>query len=91
MGLVHAPFALLPTSFPEGHWKQACEVAPIFNELVDRVSQDGEFLQETLSRLCLSSSPNLMGLYIPNICVCDALNIQCSLLGFQLTCSHYIC
>ncbi|XP_031103688.1 glutathione synthetase, chloroplastic [Ipomoea triloba] len=50
VGLVHAPFALLPTSFPEGHWKQACEVAPIFNELVDRVSQDGEFLQETLSR-----------------------------------------
>nr|GMD42125.1 glutathione synthetase, chloroplastic [Ipomoea batatas] len=50
VGLVHAPFALLPTSFPDGHWKQACEVAPIFNELVDRVSQDGEFLQETLSR-----------------------------------------
>nr|GMD48207.1 glutathione synthetase, chloroplastic [Ipomoea batatas] len=50
VGLVHAPFALLPTSFPESHWKQACEVAPIFNELVDRVSQDGEFLQETLSR-----------------------------------------
>ncbi|CAH9087155.1 unnamed protein product [Cuscuta europaea] len=48
--LVQAPFSLLPTSFPESHWKQACEVAPIFNELVDRVSQDGEFLQESLSR-----------------------------------------
>ncbi|KAM3219026.1 glutathione synthetase, chloroplastic [Capsicum chacoense] len=50
VGMVHAPVALLPMSFPESHWKQACEVAPIFNELVDRVSQDGEFLQESLSR-----------------------------------------
>ncbi|CAI9102306.1 OLC1v1000553C2 [Oldenlandia corymbosa var. corymbosa] len=48
--MVHAPFALLPMSFPETHWKQACEVAPIFNELVDRVSLDGEFLQKSLSR-----------------------------------------
>ncbi|TMX00238.1 hypothetical protein EJD97_001155 [Solanum chilense] len=47
---VHAPVALIPMSFPEIHWKQACEVAPIFNELVDRVSQDGEFLQQSLSR-----------------------------------------
>lgn len=48
--MVHAPVALLPMSFPESHWNQACEVAPIFNELVDRVSQDGEFLQQSLSR-----------------------------------------
>ncbi|KAI4301841.1 hypothetical protein L6164_035081 [Bauhinia variegata] len=50
VGLVHAPFALLPTFFPESHWKQACELAPIFNELVDRVSLDGKFLQDSLSR-----------------------------------------
>ncbi|XP_054812564.1 glutathione synthetase, chloroplastic-like [Prosopis cineraria] len=50
VGLVHAPFALLPTSFPESHWRQACDLAPIFNELVDRVSLDGNFLQDTLSR-----------------------------------------
>lgn len=50
VGLVHAPIALLPYSFPESHWKQACELAPIFNELVDRVSLDGKFLQDTLSR-----------------------------------------
>ncbi|XP_070037109.1 glutathione synthetase, chloroplastic [Nicotiana tomentosiformis] len=50
VGMVHAPVALLPMSFPESQWKQACEVAPIFNELVDRVSQDGEFLQQSLSR-----------------------------------------
>nr|UKF18833.1 glutathione synthetase [Nicotiana benthamiana] len=50
VGMVHAPVALLPMSFPESQWSQACEVAPIFNELVDRVSQDGEFLQQSLSR-----------------------------------------
>ncbi|CAN0914334.1 Glutathione synthetase, chloroplastic [Linum grandiflorum] len=48
--MVHAPIALLPTAFPESQWKLACEVAPIFNELVDRVSLDGKFLQESLSR-----------------------------------------
>ncbi|KAF7137306.1 hypothetical protein RHSIM_Rhsim07G0179200 [Rhododendron simsii] len=51
VGLVHAPIALLPLSFPESHWKQACEVSPIFNELIDRVSLDGEFLQDSLSRV----------------------------------------
>ncbi|MED6169260.1 Glutathione synthetase [Stylosanthes scabra] len=50
VGLVHAPFALLPNPFPESHWKQACQLAPLFNELVDRVSLDGKFLQESLSR-----------------------------------------
>jgi glutathione synthase len=50
VGLVHAPFALLPISFPENQWRQACDVAPIFNELIDRVSLDGKFLQDSLSR-----------------------------------------
>ncbi|CAL5330299.1 unnamed protein product [Camellia sinensis] len=50
VGMVHAPFALLPMSFPERQWRQACELAPIFNELVDRVSLDANFLQESLSR-----------------------------------------
>ncbi|XP_052878163.1 glutathione synthetase, chloroplastic [Gossypium arboreum] len=50
VGMVHAPIALLPTSFPESYWKQACELAPIFNELIDRVSLDGKFLQDSLAR-----------------------------------------
>ncbi|KAK7258821.1 hypothetical protein RIF29_24408 [Crotalaria pallida] len=48
--MVHAPFSLLPAQFPESYWKQAYELTPIFNELVDRVSLDGQFLQESLSR-----------------------------------------
>ncbi|WOL17747.1 glutathione synthetase, chloroplastic [Canna indica] len=50
VGLVHAPFALLPMPFPKSYWRQACELAPIFNELVDRVSLDADFLQNSLSR-----------------------------------------
>ncbi|XVF58885.1 hypothetical protein PTKIN_Ptkin07bG0101900 [Pterospermum kingtungense] len=50
VGMVHAPISLLPMPFPESHWKQACELAPIFNELSDRVSLDGKFLQDSLSR-----------------------------------------
>ena len=53
--MMHAPFSLLPVVFPENHWKLACEVAPIFNELVDRVSLDGNFLQESLSRYPVSN------------------------------------
>uniref|UniRef100_R7W1Q9 Glutathione synthetase n=1 Tax=Aegilops tauschii TaxID=37682 RepID=R7W1Q9_AEGTA len=40
VGLVHAPFSLLPTRFPASFWKQACELAPIFNELVDRMTRN---------------------------------------------------
>ncbi|CAK8544698.1 unnamed protein product [Lathyrus sativus] len=50
VGLVHLPFSLLPPPFPQTHWNQACELAPLFNELVDRVSLDANFLQKSLSR-----------------------------------------
>ncbi|KAL9253423.1 Glutathione synthetase, chloroplastic-like protein [Drosera capensis] len=50
VGMVHAPFSLLPMSFPASRWKQACELAPIFNELFDRISLDAKFLQDSLSR-----------------------------------------
>ena len=50
VGLVHAPISLLPSRLPESFWEQACELAPIFNDLVDRVSLDGDFLQDSLSK-----------------------------------------
>ncbi|XP_058077865.1 glutathione synthetase, chloroplastic isoform X2 [Magnolia sinica] len=62
VGLVHAPISLLPTPFPQSHWRQACELAPIFNELVDRVSLDGEFLQDSLSRNLLNHYGKNIGL-----------------------------
>ncbi|KAJ3681072.1 hypothetical protein LUZ60_015561 [Juncus effusus] len=50
VGLVHAPFSLLPIFLPSVYWNQACDLAPLFNELVDRVSLDADFLQNSLSR-----------------------------------------
>ncbi|GAB2292238.1 Glutathione synthetase [Dionaea muscipula] len=50
VGMVHAPFSLRLMPFPESHWNQACELAPTFNELIDRVSLDGKFFQDSLSR-----------------------------------------
>lgn len=67
VGLVHAPISLLPTLFPESCWKQACEVAPIFNELIDRVSLDAEFIQESLSRLTGSKISNCAN--ISRLCI----------------------
>jgi glutathione synthetase len=43
-----APMSLLPNAYPKEAYYQAQTVAPIFNELVDRVSRDAEFLQSTL-------------------------------------------
>lgn len=49
--MVHVPLALLPTPFPRQAFVQALELATHFNILVDRVSQDSQFLQEALARL----------------------------------------
>jgi glutathione synthetase len=43
-----APMSLLPNAYPQKAFAQAVEVAPAFNELVDRVSRDAVFLEETL-------------------------------------------
>ena len=40
--------SLLPNAFPKEAFEQAQSVAAAFNELVDRVSRDAEFLEETL-------------------------------------------
>ncbi|CAA3009386.1 glutathione synthetase, chloroplastic [Olea europaea subsp. europaea] len=48
-------FLFLPMPFRESHWKQVCQIAPIFNELVDRVSLNGKFLQDSLSWLNYST------------------------------------
>jgi glutathione synthase len=43
-----APMSLLPNAYPKQAFQQAHDVAPAFNELVDRVSRDTDFLQATL-------------------------------------------
>jgi glutathione synthase len=43
-----APMSLLPNAYPKEAFAQAQLVAPAFNELVDRVSRDAKFLEQTL-------------------------------------------
>ena len=43
-----APMSLLPNAYPKQAFEQATTVAPAFNELVDRVSRDSQFLEQTL-------------------------------------------
>lgn len=47
-GFACAPMSLLPNAYPRALFRQARDVAPYFNELVDRVSRDASFLQSTL-------------------------------------------
>ncbi|CAB9521167.1 Glutathione synthetase, chloroplastic [Seminavis robusta] len=43
-----APMSLLPNAYPKQAFAQAQTLAPHFNRLVDRVSRDADFLQQTL-------------------------------------------
>jgi glutathione synthase len=43
-----APMSLLPNAYPKDAFAQAVKVAPAFNQLVDRVSRDAAFLEQTL-------------------------------------------
>ncbi len=54
---VCAPMSLLPNAYPRHAFQQALDVAPAFNELVDRVSRDAEFLQSTLGGGVSSMDP----------------------------------
>lgn len=46
--LTHAPISVVPVPFPRGSFQKAQAAMTIFNKLIDRVSQDGEYLQKTL-------------------------------------------
>ncbi|XP_068662595.1 glutathione synthetase, chloroplastic isoform X2 [Aristolochia californica] len=56
VGLIHAPLSLLPTSFPEGHWKQACEVIRLGLHRSDYMldAQTKELLQIELNTISCS-------------------------------------
>lgn len=49
--------SLLPNAYPEGAFQNAREIAPVFNELVDRVSRDADFLEKTLGGVVSSMDP----------------------------------
>lgn len=66
--MVHVPLALLPTPFPRQAFVQALELATHFNILVDRVSQDSQFLQEALARLISHPSVFSHCFLVTNMC-----------------------
>ncbi|XP_068603662.1 glutathione synthetase-like [Brachionichthys hirsutus] len=47
--VVYAPFTLFPTAVPEAIYHQALAVQTHYNVLMDKISQDVDFLQETLA------------------------------------------
>ncbi|XP_037336435.1 glutathione synthetase [Pungitius pungitius] len=48
--VTYAPFTLFPTPVPKGVFLQALAVQTHYNTLVDRISQDSDFLQDALAR-----------------------------------------
>lgn len=48
-GIVHAPLTVMPSTFPRASFEKAKQAATLFNTLIDRVSQDSDYLQETLA------------------------------------------
>lgn len=63
--VTHAPFSFLPFQFPATSMDQAIELATFFNELIDKVSRDNDWLIETLSVTCESDTftSNLMDIF----------------------------
>uniref|UniRef100_A0A8D9EKN9 Glutathione synthetase n=1 Tax=Cacopsylla melanoneura TaxID=428564 RepID=A0A8D9EKN9_9HEMI len=51
-GLIVAPFALLPSTFPRVEFEKAVNIQTVLNELVHRVAHDYSFLKETLKNAC---------------------------------------
>jgi len=52
-----APMSLLPNAFPKAAFAQAVDLAPAFNALVDAVSRDAAFLQQTLGGSVAAADP----------------------------------
>ena len=48
--VTYYPFSLFPTPVPKAAFLQALAVQTHFNTLVDKISQDPDFLEEALAR-----------------------------------------
>ena len=52
-----APISLLPNAYPRQAFERAQTLAAPFNELVDRISRDGDFLKQTLGGSVSQADP----------------------------------
>ena len=48
LATMHAPLTVLPAPFPRKSFDKAKAAMQLFNTLIDRVSQDDQYLQTTL-------------------------------------------
>ena len=48
---IHAPFTLQAYRYPEAAFNRAVDLSTIFNELVDRIAQDEEWLLDVLAHV----------------------------------------
>ncbi|KAI9228687.1 MAG: glutathione synthase [Piptocephalis tieghemiana] len=46
--VVHAPFSLLPTPFPQSCFEEALALQPMINVLIDRVAQDDAYISKVM-------------------------------------------
>jgi len=64
---VHAPFTLEPYKYPQKAFYNAVELAPIFNNLVDKISRDSAWLNSVLTSTASSDSFTSKLLEIMNV------------------------
>ncbi|KAK9815717.1 hypothetical protein WJX72_008516 [[Myrmecia] bisecta] len=49
LATIHAPLAVLPVPFPRASFQKAKDAMTIFNLVIDRISRDSTYLQQTLA------------------------------------------
>ena len=49
VALVHAPLSVFPVAYPRASYEKSQAAMPIFNALIDRISRDSRYLQQTLA------------------------------------------
>ena len=52
---VHAPFSLKPTEYPKEAYARILRIQPIFNQLVDLVARDDQFINDMMARYVISA------------------------------------
>lgn len=55
--VTYAPFTLFPSPVPRTAFQQALAVQVHYNTLVDKISQDADFLQKALARWVRTRAP----------------------------------
>jgi glutathione synthase len=61
---VHAPISLFPTPYPKSCYDLAQKLQPHYNQLVDEVARDDEFLSSVMTRYKYRLGNHIAGILI---------------------------